>query len=200
MNHKLLWSATVTGNDIIVTKTISKNARGALTAQLGFRSCIWTRDTSICRSASCDEVLKSMVIGGSGIATALTSGLEVIPDLGKKEGLSKNFPQLEVHKPPPTQIMQVVRSRLMSEQSSVHALSEVQVISITAESAVHRLGGQRVIIGEQVSSSQFHEEFLLPPFASLCLAMPHLLLLEETVFNTTSHFTCNSLTDSKLYL
>ncbi|GAA6088878.1 uncharacterized [Tachysurus ichikawai] len=145
MNRKLLWSATVTGNDIIVSKTISKNARGALTAQLGFRSCIWTRGTSICRSASCDEVLKSVVISGSGIATALTSGLEVIPVLGKKE------------------------------------VSEVQVISITAESAVHRLGGQRVIIGEQVSSSEFHVEFLLPRFASLCLAMPHLLLLEETL-------------------
>lgn len=36
----------------------------------------------------CNEVLTSVVISVSGIATALTSGVEVIPETGKKEGLS----------------------------------------------------------------------------------------------------------------
>lgn len=52
---------------------------------------------------------------------------------------SKNVPLLDSSPKCTTQIMQVVRSKLRSEQSSVHAVSEVQVISITAESAVYRI-------------------------------------------------------------
>lgn len=80
---------------------------------------------------------------------------------------SKNVPLLDSSPKCTTQIMQVVRSKLRSEQSSVHAVSEVQVISITAEIAVYQIAGQRVI-GEPVSSSKLHAEPCLVLPAHFC--------------------------------